>query len=120
MKRFLTLVLAAAMTLSLLAGCGGNNGGNNSGQNSNSTDGSQSDAPDGIKTGGTIIIGQSAEPITLNPNGKTDNSMTIVAQNVFSRLLKTNNNEEIILDLATGYTVSEDGKALSSRKRLFT
>ena len=107
MKRFLTLALALAMVLALLAGCGGNN----SGQNSNSTDGSQSDAPDGIKTGGTIIIGQSAEPITLNPNGKTDNSMTIVAQNVFSRLLKTNNNEEVILDLATGYTVSEDWKS---------
>ena len=107
MKRFLTLTLALAMVLALLAGCGGNN----SGQNSNSNNGSQSDAPDGIKTGGTIIIGQSAEPITLNPNGKTDNSMTIVAQNVFSRLLKTNNNEEVILDLATGYTVSEDGKS---------
>ena len=78
MKRFLTLTLALAMVLALLAGCGGNN----SGQNSNSTDGSQSDAPDGIKTGGTIIIGQSAEPITLNPNGKTDNSMTIVVKSL--------------------------------------
>lgn len=105
-KRLLSLSLALLMVLALLAGCGS---GNTGGKNQTNGDG-QTAAPDGIKAGGTVIIGQSAEPITLNPDGKTDGSMDIIAQNVFSRLVKTNNNEEIILDLATGYTVSEDGK----------
>ena len=99
MKRFLTAILTLVMVLTLLPGCSGDTPAPSGGETN----------ADGIKTGGTIIIGQSAEPITLNPDGKTDNAMDIVAQNIFSRLLKTNNNEEIILDLATGYTVSEDG-----------
>ena len=107
MKKFLTVALAILLILSMLTGCGGNSGENTA---SGEADGEEQAAtPEGIKTGGTIIIGQSAEPITLNPNGRTDDAIQVVAQNVFSRLLKTNNNEEIILDLATGYTVSEDG-----------
>ncbi len=101
-KRLFTLVLALTMVLTLLAGCGADGG-------QAPASGGPDSAPDGVKTGGTILIGQSAEPITLNPNGKTDGSMDIIAQNVFSRLMKTNNNEEVIPDLATGYTVSEDG-----------
>lgn len=103
MKRILAVVLTLIMVLALLSGCAGQTPANQSESDNTAS------APDGIKTGGTIIIGQSAEPITLNPDGKTDGSMDIVAQNVFSRLLKTNNNEEIILDLATGYSVSDDG-----------
>lgn len=103
MKRILAVVLTLIMVLALLSGCAGQTPANQSESDNTAS------APDGIKTGGTIIIGQSAEPITLNPDGKTDGSMDIVAQNVFSRLLKNNNNEEIILDLATGYSVSDDG-----------
>lgn len=105
-KRLFTLVLALAMVLALLAGCGADSG---QAPGGNAASGGTDGAPEGVKTGGTILIGQSAEPITLNPDGKTDGSMDIIAQNVFSRLMKTNNNEEIIPDLATGYTVSEDG-----------
>ena len=105
-KRLLSVTLALVMTLALLAGCGAGGGQTPGGS---TPSGGQDGGAGDIKTGGTVIIGQSAEPITLNPDGKTDGSMDIIAQNVFSRLLKTNNNEEIILDLATGYTVSEDG-----------
>jgi len=64
---------------------------------------------DGIKRGGTLVTAQSAEPITLNPDGKPDDNDILLEQNIFNRLLKTNNNQEVILDLATGYDVSEDG-----------
>lgn len=64
---------------------------------------------DGIKRGGTMVIAQGAEPITLNPNGKPDDNDIMLEQNVFNRLLKTNNNQKVILDLATGYKVSADG-----------
>lgn len=64
---------------------------------------------DGIKRGGTLVMAQSAEPITLVPDGKPDDNDIILEQNIFNRLLKTNNNQEVILDLATGYDVSEDG-----------
>lgn len=104
MKRSLfALILAVAMMLSLLTGCG----------TTDSNTPSSGDTPNGdlseIKRGGTLITGQSAEPITLNPDGKSDGSMDMIAQNLFSRLLKTNNNEEILFDLATDYEVSEDG-----------
>lgn len=63
----------------------------------------------GIKKGGTMVIAQGAEPITLIPDGKPDDNDIMLEQNVFNRLLKTNNNQEVILDLATGYEVSSDG-----------
>ena len=118
MKRILAVVLTLIMVLALLSGCAGQTPANQSeAPASQSESDNTASATDGIKTGGTIIIGQSAEPITLNPDGKTDGSMDIVAQNVFSRLLKTNNNEEIILDLATGYSVSDDHRLLCQRRR---
>ena len=62
MKRFLTAILTLVMVLTLLPGCSGDTPAPSGGETN----------ADGIKTGGTIIIGQSAETITLNPDGKTD------------------------------------------------
>lgn len=102
-RRLVSVLLAMLMALAgiSLAACGssGDDGGSNSNGN----------AVDGVKTGGTAIVGQSAEPITLNPDGKMDDNFPAIAQNIFQRLLKTNNKQEVILDLATAYDVSEDG-----------
>ncbi len=62
-----------------------------------------------LPQGGTIVVGQSTEPITLNPDGNPDSANDIIMQNVFSRLLKISNSEDIIPDLALTYDVSDDG-----------
>ncbi|MDR2157556.1 MAG: ABC transporter substrate-binding protein [Clostridiales Family XIII bacterium] len=92
------LLLASA---ALTTACGGD------AKDDTPTDGAKNE--NGIKAGGTAVVGQGAEPITLNPDGKPDDNMPQIAQNVFQRLVKTNNNQAVILDLATGYTISEDG-----------
>jgi peptide/nickel transport system substrate-binding protein len=65
------------------------------------------------KRGGTMLVGQRADPVTLNPDGKTDDSFWPMAQNVFNRLLKLNNKQEVLPDLAKEYKVSEDGKEIT-------
>lgn len=101
MKRIIAAAISFVMLLGVLSGC--------TSESPSPSGNPSTGAPSGVKTGGTAIVGQSAEPITLNPNGKIDSNFDAVAQNIFSRLLKTNNNQDVILDLATGYTVSENG-----------
>lgn len=116
-KKLLALLLAALMAATLLAACSSDPGtatpddpgASQDNQDNNDDSQGESNAPEGVKTGGTMVMGQGAEPLSLNPNGKPDDNMPNVAQNIWQRLVKTNNNQEIILDLATGYTVSEDG-----------
>ncbi|GAJ97369.1 oligopeptide/dipeptide ABC transporter ATP-binding protein [Geomicrobium sp. JCM 19055] len=47
-----------------------------------------------------VIVGADGDPQTYNPNSRSDDFMYPVAQNVFNRLVKLNNNQEIIPDLA--------------------
>lgn len=110
-KRIITLLLVITMVFTLLTGCGGKEKSveESNTSESNTSESNTSAKTDGIKRGGTLVVGHSAEPITLNPNGKPDDNNNPIQENVFNRLLKTNNNQEIILDLATGYDISEDG-----------
>lgn len=100
--KVIALLLSFTMVFTLFAGCGKTpKTSDNQGGNSSQTG--------GVKKGGTLVLAQGAEPITLIPDGKPDDNDIMLEQNVFNRLLKTNNNQEVILDLATGYEVSEDG-----------
>ncbi|MDR0357134.1 MAG: ABC transporter substrate-binding protein, partial [Clostridiales Family XIII bacterium] len=105
-RRIISLILAAMLILcaSMFAACTGGGG-----DETPDTPDANGDAQSGVKAGGTVIVGQSAEPITLNPDGKMDDNLPAIAQNVFHRLMKTNNKQEVILDLAADYSVSEDG-----------
>lgn len=110
MKRtkLIALILVLTMVITLVSGCAKGPESSTSSQ----TPSQQPESPaqtGGIKRGGTLVLAQSAEPITLNPDGKPDDNDIMLEQNVFNRLLKTNNNQQVILDLATGYEVSEDG-----------
>ncbi len=114
--RWLALLIAVTMLAMCLAACSkdepntpDNQGSNASQDNNTPDDANTPGAPEGVKTGGTMVMGQGAEPLSLNPDGKPDDNIPNIAQNIFQRLVKTNNNQEVILDLATGYTVSEDG-----------
>ncbi len=100
--RLIAVLLTFTMILTLVSGCGG-------GTDTPNVNTITDTETNGIKRGGTMVLAQAAEPITLNPNGKPDDNDINLEQNIFNRLLKTNNNQEVILDLATGYDVSEDG-----------
>ena len=65
--------------------------------------------PDGVKTGGTLLMSAAAEPTNLNPNGNYDANNGYLIQNVFNRLIKTNSMQQILPDLASNYEVSGDG-----------
>jgi peptide/nickel transport system substrate-binding protein len=99
--KLIALLVSLTMVFTLVSGCGKTT--KPSAPNGDSTQ------TNSVKKGGTLVIGQSAEPITLIPDGKPDDNRFMLEQNVFNRLLKTNNKQEVILDLATGYEVSDDG-----------
>lgn len=85
MKKLLTLALAFVMCFGLVAcGDGGNNGGG-------------SDTP--VK-GGTYITSQVGEPLSMNPDTVSDDNLYAIAQNLYPRLVKLNNNYQAIPDLA--------------------
>ncbi len=99
--KLMVLLLSLTVVFTLFTGCGKTKTNDDPGKNPAQTG--------GIKKGGTLVLAQSAEPITLIPDGKPDDNDIMLEQNVFNRLLKTNNNQEVILDLATEYKVSDDG-----------
>jgi peptide/nickel transport system substrate-binding protein len=101
--RLIALLLSLVMVFALITGCAKTEA------PADNKPGGEVVQTDGIKRGGTMVIAQGADPITLIPDGKPDDNKIMLEQNVFNRLLKTNNNQEVILDLATGYKVSDDG-----------
>ncbi|HEY4600319.1 MAG TPA: ABC transporter substrate-binding protein [Cerasibacillus sp.] len=79
-----------------------------SGDNTNS-DINKSGGSDKPKEGGTVIVGLSGDPLDFNPNAKGDDDAYAIHQNIFNRLLKLNNNQEVLPDLAKEYEISKDG-----------
>lgn len=63
--------------------------------------------------GGTLITSISADPTSFNPDWKADDNLWPIAQNIYNRLIKLNNNDEMIPDLAKDYEFSEDGLTLT-------
>ncbi len=91
MKKLLTLGLSLLMALSLAA-CGGD---------STSGDGKP-------VSGGTYITVESGEASSMNPDTVSDDYLYAIAQNLYSRLVKLNNNYEVLPDLAGLPEVSDD------------
>ena len=84
MKKLTAFALSCFMFLALTA-CGGNNGGNSGGNKT-------------AKDGGTYIIAQQGEPASMNPDTVSDDYLYPIAQNMFNRLVKLNNNYEVLPD----------------------
>lgn len=61
------------------------------------------------ENGDTLIVGAAGNPQTFNPNSRGDDYFYPIAQNIYSRLVKINNNFEILPDLAKEWEVSDDG-----------
>lgn len=93
----------------IMAGCSG--GANET--NSSNSEGSSNTEGSGPKEGGTLIVGLTGDPQTFNPDARADDYFYPIAQNVFSRLVKLNNNQEIIPDLAKEWEFNEDGTEIT-------
>jgi len=76
-----------------------------SGGDSNKKDGSGDDQ--------TVVIGLSSDPMSFNPNASADDDGYNIFQNIYNRLYKVNNNQEVVPDLAYEHEVSEDGLELT-------
>lgn len=108
-KKLMALLLIAALALAVFTGCG-NGGGEKKEGDSEASSGEP-------KKGGTIVVGISQEPQSFNPNAKADDVLFDIGQNIFSRLIKLNNKQELVPDLAESYEVSPDGLEITFHLR---
>lgn len=104
MKRMISACLVIMLVAGCLMGCGG----------SEKKEETGSGEP---KNGGTLVVGISQDPQSFNPNAKSDDVLFDIGQNIFSRLIKLNNKQELVPDLAEKWEVSEDGKQITFHLR---
>ena len=103
MKKWTKLLAAFLMACLALAGCG-------------------TDTPKGDGTPGTegnipaqdvLIYAVQGDPQSFNPDMKSDDYAYSANQNIYSRLVKLNANDQILPDLAESWEFSEDGLTLT-------
>lgn len=98
MKKILALSLACAMSVGLLAGCGGNN---NSTPSSDESTGGQA---------GTLTVSLSSSPSKLDPIHYSGTYESQIIHQVCDRVVEYNDDlSEYVPSLATSWTISEDG-----------
>lgn len=102
-KRFL-LFISFVFFVGIIAGCSGG---------TNETQGNEGNSESGSSGGDTLIVGLAGDPQTFNPDARADDFLYPIAQNVFSRLVKLNNNQEIIPDLAERWEFNDDGTEIT-------
>ena len=118
MKKFLSLALVLAMSLSLLAGCGGNDASTaeaaSSAAPAESAGSAAAPAEAGQDNANYLRIVEST-PDTVDPQATTD--YYTVGMNIFDRLVEVKANDdgtsEIVPSLAKSWEVSEDGLTYS-------
>lgn len=126
----LALFLAGLMALATTMGCQSNTNSTSSEKkmsteqksstnqmSSTSVVGSTSEADkttdDGIKRGGTLLVGFVGEPESFNPDAAANDAAYRINQNIFNKLVKINGKNEVIPDLAKSWEYSDDGKTLT-------
>ncbi|MCU4751281.1 ABC transporter substrate-binding protein [Halobacteria archaeon AArc-curdl1] len=107
----------AAVGATMLAGCmgggdddgNGGNGGNGGDDDITVDDDDQttSEAED-IERGGTLVVGLSQDPRTLNPHLGDDSGTSAIADQIANRLVRTDQTGEIIPDLARDWQVNDE------------
>lgn len=90
MRRTLSAFVAVLMVAVLLSGCAG------------------SSTPKVVK-GGTLIVAHQDDPISFNPDWKTDDYQYAMDQNIFNKLVTLDNSYAVLPDLADKWEVSSDG-----------
>ncbi|WP_312700170.1 ABC transporter substrate-binding protein [Sedimentibacter sp.] len=101
----ISLLLTVCLIMGMLVGCG-------------STDTEKKVPEDGQQVsegnkGGTLIVGMTGDPSTYNPDYQADGYLQPIAENIFNRLIKVTNKQEVVPDLAKSYKVSDDGKEIT-------
>lgn len=115
MKKIISLLLSILLVTMCFVGC--DNQANNDQQENNGNQGSENSQSNEPKKGGTIVVGIAQDPQSFNPNAKSDDILFDIGQNIFSRLIKLNNNQELVPDLAESYNISDDGKEITFNLR---
>lgn len=105
MKKFISVLLCAAMAFSLAA-CGGSSADNSSNSNNSSSDSSSTAESSSGKDSMTVIIG--AEFSTLDPMALPSSAEISFCQNIFDYLVVGDENGDITGSVATDWT-TEDG-----------
>lgn len=99
------VILAAAMVVTSMTGCGGGNG------NAGSSGSSGEAVSDGeVKKGGTLKFGLSTEPYTLDPMIGAGYGSKNVALAIYEGLFKFDDEGNVQNALCKDYSISKDGK----------
>ncbi len=107
MKKLISILLAGALMLSLLAGCSTNapaDGGTSSQGGSSQADA----APSGPAKGGTLIAVIPNDPATFNPCLAQDEGAGLLIYQLFNNLVMMDADYNIIPDLADSWKYSDD------------
>jgi peptide/nickel transport system substrate-binding protein len=62
---------------------------------------------------GTAILAIPGEPLSFNLDATADDNLWPIACNIYNSLFSLDNNFNVIMELATGYEVSDDGLAIT-------
>ncbi|WP_267643418.1 ABC transporter substrate-binding protein [Haloarchaeobius amylolyticus] len=116
-RRQFLKVAGAAGGASVLAGCSGETGGDTDGESPATDDSTGTDTtveqttekPSEVKTGGELVVTVASQAQTLNPHLGDQTTDSALAQAYSNSLLRFEQDGTIAGDLATDYTVSEDG-----------
>lgn len=104
----LALLLSVCLIAGMLSGCGSTGAGSET--QTPTVNQSENNTP---KKGGVLIVGMTGDPSTYNPDFQADGYLQSISENIFNRLIKVTNKQEIVPDLAKSYDVSEDGKEIT-------
>ena len=110
MKRILTLMLVSAMIFSLMAGCQSANSVNDSSEekSTNGSSESSSSTQDGQNIRTDVVIGASADIVTLDPAKISDTYSGEVAQLIYDKLVTLDENANIIPSLPESWENTSD------------
>lgn len=106
MKRLLPVLLAAVLTLSLLAACSGtkeNDTQRSSGNSGQSSTNAGSSVPGGIDENAAVIVGIKGPVLSLDPANHRDRVTESVLRNIFDNLVTTDASGNIIPKLAESW-----------------
>ena len=115
MKKWIALMLALLLTLSLAA-CGGNNtAGNNAANNGGTANNIQQDGEtaqptgDGHYYGGTLVVATALEPTYYQTNYQWDGGVVYISHNILSKLCYWDEDTKTMVpDLAESWEASDD------------
>lgn len=102
LRNGLALCLAVLMLATVLAGCGGSPA--SSSAPASASAGSAAAGNDST----TLTLATNADIMTTDPQALNNGNTTSVLYNVYSNLVKQDDNGELVMDLAESYELLED------------